>query len=227
VPWGGTIGEVRVYAQAGTGAFEADRWFDAVRRGRTFVTDGPMLELSVDGALPGDQIDARTDKPLRVKARVWGDPGASMPSRLEIIRNGEAIKTVEPTGPGQAELKLELDVGPAHGFWIAARAEGADGSRAHTTPVYVVRPGLRFWKFDALDGLIAKRLASLDEIEALVKERTERTARGESETSQGDRQLAQQGPELMKRVAAAREIYENLKRVADAERPLRAAAGVR
>jgi hypothetical protein len=169
----------------------------------------------------------KSDKPLRVKARVWGDPGASMPSKLEIVRNGEAIKTIEPAAPGQAELKVEFDVDPAQGFWIAARAEGADGSRAHTTPVYVVKPGLRFWKFDALEALIAKRLASLDEIEAVVKERTEKAARGESETSPGDKQLAQQGPELLKRVAAARQIYEDLRAVADQERPRRTGAVVR
>jgi hypothetical protein len=223
VPWGGTIGEVRVYARTGPGSFDADRWFDAVRRGHTFVTDGPMMEFTVDERLPGDQIDVKSDKPLRVKARVWGDPGASLPSRLDIVRNGETIKSIEPTDPTQTELKLEFDVDPANGFWIAARAEGADGTRAHTTPIYVVKPGLRFWKFEAVDGLIAKRLASLDEIAALVKDRTEKDARGEAETNLAYRELARQGPELMQRVEAARRIYEDLRRVADAERARRAA----
>lgn len=223
VPWGGTIGEVRVYARTGPGPFDADRWFDAVRRGHTFVTDGPMVEFTVDDRLPGDQIDVKSDRPLRVKARVWGDPDASLPSRLDIVRNGETIKSIEPTDPTQTELKLEFDVDPANGFWIAARAEGADGTRAHTTPIYVVKPGLRFWKFEAVDGLIAKRLASLDEIAALVKDRTEKEARGEAETNLAYRELARQGPELMQRVEAARRIYEELRRVADAERAQRAA----
>ena len=37
-------------------AFSADAWFDAFRRGRTFVTNGPMVELQVEDALPGDEI---------------------------------------------------------------------------------------------------------------------------------------------------------------------------
>ncbi len=224
VPWGGTIGEVRVYARTSPGPLDADRWFEAVRHGHTFVTDGPMLEFTVDQALPGDQIDVKSNKPLHVKARVWGDPEASMPSKLEIIRNGESIKSVQPTDPAQKELAIEFDVDPANGFWIAARAEGTDGTRAHTTPIYVVKPGLRFWKFDDVDALIAKRLASLDEVEALVKDRIDKNERGEAEFNLAYKQLALQGPELMKRVAAARQIYEDLRKVADQERPMRDAA---
>ncbi|MBE3123290.1 MAG: CehA/McbA family metallohydrolase [Planctomycetes bacterium] len=224
VPWGGTIGEVRTYALVGAGRFDADRWFEAVKQGHTFVTNGPMLEFTVDQALPGDQIDVKTTKPLHVKARVWGDSEASLPSKLEIVCNGETIKSIQPTDAKQTELTLEFDVDPANGFWIAARAEGADSTRAHTTPIYVVKPGLRFWKFEELDSLITKRLASLDEVDVLVKDRTEKNARGEVETNRLYKQLALQGPELMNRVTAARRIYEDLKQVADKERPLRKAA---
>ena len=227
VPWGGTIGEVRVYALAGTGPLDADRWFDAVKHGHTFVTDGPMLEFTVDQALPGDQIDVKSNKPLHVKARVWGDPEWAMPSKLEIVRNGETIKSVQPTSSGQKELTLEFDVDPANGFWIAARAEGADRSRAHTTPIYVVRPGLRFWKFDDVEALIAKRLASLEDVDAMVKDHIETIAQGGGNTNLTDRQLAVQGPELMKRVAAARQIYEDLRKIAEHERPIRAAANAK
>jgi hypothetical protein len=227
VPWGGTVGEVRVYALAGPGPLNADRWFDAVKRGHTFVTDGPMLEFTVDQALPGDQIDVNSNRPLHVKARVWGDPEWAMPSKLEIVRNGETIQSVQPTSPGQKELSLEFDVDPGNGFWIAARAEGADGSRAHTTPIYVVRPGLRFWKFEDVDPLIAKRLASLDDVDGMVKEHMEMVARGGDDTNLTDRQIALEGPELMTRVAAARKIYEDLKKIAEQERPMRAAAGMR
>jgi hypothetical protein len=227
VPWGGTIGEVRVFARTGPGRLDVDRGFDAVRRGHTVVTDGPMLELTVDGALPGDQIDVKSDRPLRVKARGWGHAGASLPAKLEMVRNGEVIKTAEPTDPQQAELIADFEVDPGHGFWIAARAEGADGSRAHTTPVYVVRPGLRFWKYEEVEALIAKRLANLDEIEALVKDRVLAAGRGELDADLAGRQLARQGPELLARVAAARLIYDDLKAVAERERPLRAARPTR
>jgi hypothetical protein len=224
VPWGGTIGEVRLYAHVGNGQFTADRWFDAVQKGHTFVTDGPMLDFRVNDAWPGDQIDLKDNKPLKVRAKVFGSPEGIMPSKLEIVRNGEVIKTIQPSDPQQTELAVEFEVEPDQGYWIAARAEGSDSTKAHTTPIYVVRPGLRFWKFEDIDNLINKRLASLDEIEELVKDHTAKDARGEIDNNRNQKQLALQGPELMKRVNAARQLYLDLKQVAEQERPVRTAA---
>ena len=33
-----------------------DGWVDGIRRGRTFVTNGPLLEFRVNGQLPGAEI---------------------------------------------------------------------------------------------------------------------------------------------------------------------------
>jgi len=227
VPWGGTVGENRAYAYLGKPgllggpSFSADAWFEAYRRGRTFVTSGPMIEFRVDDAMPGDQITVRKNRKLRVKARTWGDPDCITPSRLEIVRNGDVIRAAESNNPRQAELKLDFEVDAGHGCWIAARAEAREGTRGHTTPVYVVREGLRFWKFEAVDELIAKRMASLDEVERIVAEARNADEQGKVESNRAVRELARQGPELLKRVAAAREIYEDLKKTAAKERDLR------
>ena len=126
IPWGGTMGEVRVFAQLGGAPFTADAWFEAVRRGRTFVSNGPMLEFTVDDALPGDELAVNANRKLRVKARAWGDPGAVLPARLEIVRHGEVIHSIEAT-PGQKELTIDIQVDAAHGFWVAAHAVGTEG----------------------------------------------------------------------------------------------------
>ncbi len=222
VPWGGTMGEVRAYAHIGDQPFSADAWFDAFKRGHTFTTDGPMLEFHVDEALPGDEIVVKENRKLRVKARVLGDAETMPPVKLEVVRHGEVIRQVGDSN-NKKDLTLEFDVDASCGFWIAARAWTADGRKAHTTPVYVIREGLRFWKHDAVDALIARRLASLDEIDKLVAD-----ARSHDEAETLDdrtiRQLALQGPELLKRVEAARKIYAELKEVAAREGPVRAAA---
>jgi hypothetical protein len=224
VPWGGTIGEVRAYAYIGDQPFSADAWFEAFKRGRTFTTDGPMLEFRVDDALPGDEITAKENRRLHVKARAIGDADTMPPVKLEIVRHGEVIRHVEDAEKNKKELTLEFDVDAGDGFWIAARAWAADGRKAHTTPVYVVREGLRFWKYDAVDALIAKRLTSLDEVEKLVADARQRDKAGTVEGDRTIKQLALQGPELLKRVEAARKIYAELRETAAKERPLRAAA---
>jgi hypothetical protein len=218
VPWGGTIGEVRAYAFLGRKQFSADAWFDAFRRGRTFTTSGPMLEFSVDHALPGDELLLKSDRQLRIRARAWGDPKRMSPVKLDILRQGEVIRTIESSDPKQPAAQLDFIEPAGHGCWLAARVRAADGTSAHTTPVYVVREGFRFWKFDSLDALIAKRLASLAEVEQLVIE-----ARGrEKETRfRGliyHKQLLNQGDALLQRVTQARGLYEALRETAKKER---------
>lgn len=219
VPFAGTVGEVRMYAYAPE-AGDGDPWFEAVGRGRTFVTNGPMLELEVGGAIPGDELEVEKDQKIRVRARAWGHPGRSRPSRLEIVRHGQVIRHVRPSRPGEHELRLSFELEGEDGYWIAARAKGGDGSQAHTTPVYVVRKPLRFWNYDRVERLIATRLDSLDEVERLVARARSSHGGKVTDEPQGEsertawwetRRLAEQGPELLHRVAEARRIYEQLR----------------
>ncbi len=222
VPWGGTVGEGRVYAHVGEKPFTADAWFEAVKHGNTFVTNGLMLDLTVNDALPGDQIDVVDDQPLRVKARAWGDARRDVPAKLEIIVHGSSAKTVTPESSGQSSLEADFTIPPDKGFWIAARAEGLEGTRAHTTPIYVVRKGLRFWKYDSVPELIGKRDASLAEVERIVSEaQAGRNSEGKPDDERPITELAEQGPELLKRVEAAKKIYAELRSIAEQEAALR------
>ena len=221
VPWGGTIGEVRAYACLDRKPFSADAWFEAFRRGRTFTTSGPMLEFSVDKALPGDEIRLQSDRRLRVRARAWGDPKRMAPVKLEIVRHGDVIRSAESKNPNRPEAKLDFTVDAGQGCWLAARARAGDGTSAHTSPVYIVRAGLRFWRYDGLDELLAKRLASLAQIEQIVAEARRLDAEGKLETDRYRKELARQGDLLLERVALARSLYADLKRIAEAERSIR------
>lgn len=221
VPWGGTIGEVRAYAYLGKEPFSADNWFKAFGRGRTFTTSGPMLDFRVDDALPGDELVLKANRTLRVRARAWGDPKRMAPIKLEVVRHGEVVRTTESTDPKKPEAELDFTVEAGHGFWIAARARAGDGTSAHTTPVYVIRQGLRFWKFDGLEALLAKREESLRQIEGIIAEAKRLNAQGRLETDRYRKQLALQGDALLERVTLARNLYAELRRTAEAERRVR------
>ena len=132
------------------------------------MTNGPMIEFRVEGALPGDEVKlARHEKgrQLRVKARAWGNAGRMLPTELEIIRHGEVIRKATPDRDSQSELALDFEVDAEFGYWIAARAKGSDGSQAHTTPVYVVQEPLRFWKHEAAQELIKQSEPLLQRVE--------------------------------------------------------------
>ena len=222
VPWGGTVGEVRMYARLGGEPFSADAWFNAVKRGRTFVTNGPMIELTVDGALPGDEIVVTGDRSLRVQARVWGDGDRMVPTVLEVVSQGEVLRRVVPFAATGSELALDFTVPSGHGLWIAARARCNDGSEAHTTPVYVIRKPLRFWKHANVQDLVRKRLDSLSEVEQMVATARDLDRAKKIDYHRSWKQVAIQSADLLSRVAAARRFYEDLLRSAEQERAIRA-----
>jgi len=84
-----------------------------------------------------------------------------------------------------------------------------------------VREGFRFWKFDKIDELIAKKLEYLKKIENKVIEAKTEYGGGKGAYNYEGRQFALQGDELLERVEAARKIYQQLKETAAKEKPLR------
>lgn len=145
VPRHSLSGGGKVYVRAGN-PLTYEGWLDAYKAGRTFVTNGPIVSLDVEGREPGDEIQLGEPGQVRVTARAHSPivPFAV----LELIVNGEVVATARPGGNGaSAELVHELTV--AESSWIAARVWG-EGHRlvindprtfAHTSPVYVTIAG--------------------------------------------------------------------------------------
>jgi hypothetical protein len=197
LPWGASIGEARVYVYTGP-QFSVEAWFAALKRGRTFVTNGPMLAFSVDQSIPGDQMRALPDASLHVRATAWAPPAIGSPQTLEVVSDGEVIQKAEAGRAGQRELKLEFKLEAGHSRWIAARVRAANGALAHTSPVYVLVPGAGP---DAgmRRALAAKRLKILEYIEGRLDD-----ARFTREYAPGE------AGALRARVEEARQGYKNL-----------------
>jgi hypothetical protein len=154
------------------------------------------------------------ERKLRVRARAWADPNSTLPVRLEVVRHGEVIQSAVSPDSKPSEVSLDFTVDATDGFWIAARARTGIGTSAHTTPVYVVRQGLRFWKFEAIEELIQKRLVSLAQIEQVVAAAQADDRGMRLATDRNRKQLALNGSELLKRVSAARDLYTQLRQTA-------------
>jgi hypothetical protein len=127
------------------GAFTTQSWCAGVRAGRTFVSDGPMLSITINGCEIGDEIIAHAGDVLRIEAAA----GSAVPlHRIELIVNGEVVVASSIDGDASAaELTHELQVDRS--CWIAFRASGPvhelvldpDGAFAHTSPIYVTVAG--------------------------------------------------------------------------------------
>ncbi|MFJ2032027.1 CehA/McbA family metallohydrolase [Streptosporangium sp. NPDC087985] len=148
-------GWARVYARV-DGSLTAGSFAEAVRRGRTFGTTGPWLELSVDGHGPGATLDLSPGARVTVTVRSIGPEV----ERLE-IRTADGVLAEGPPG----ELTAELAV--TDPTYVVALATGGPhertltrGAYAHTSPVYldlggrhVAREADIRWCLEWLDGM--------------------------------------------------------------------------
>jgi hypothetical protein len=141
------VGYDRVYAQLGEDRFDYDAFMRALKQGRSFSTNGPVLELEVDGRFgPGDRIDIQPGMEHRLRARARSRGGLES---LQLVVNGEVV--AEEVRPGSDELAVETTLRPEGSAWAAARAfEGPVPEEAwqptpfvfaHTSPVYLLREG--------------------------------------------------------------------------------------
>jgi hypothetical protein len=209
--------------KGGKGPSLPDRWFDALKRGRTFVTNGPMLEFRVENALPGDEIRIKGNdsRKLRVRARAWGISGANAPARLLLIRFGRVVHQVSASGAARSEqdaLEFTVEVEPGPGCWLALHAVGRDGSEAHTTPVYVVRDNLRFWDTTQAGSLIERQITVMDEIEREIHISENLIRSGTRPLDYYNRRIAEQAEPLRERIREARAFYADLKARLEAQK---------
>lgn len=131
--------------------FTYESWCRNLKAGHTFMTTGPLLELQVEGAWPGDEVTLpEGGGTIDVDARVRSIfPVHS----LEIVMNGEVVARTEG-GSGQRSFGIRERIEVDRHSWIVARAGGPsyfDGPRhvdswerpifAHTSPVYVAIGG--------------------------------------------------------------------------------------
>jgi hypothetical protein len=198
MPWAASLGESRVYVHTGH-PFSADRWFEAFGQGRTFVTNGPMLSLTVGDGGPGDEVRVDRHARVRVQARAWAPPIIGSPMRLEIVSQGEVIRSAESSDPATEDLRLDFTLPAARSQWIAARVTTHNDGLAHTSPVYLLVDGQSFRDAERLEELVARRLAILEHGERRLEDPkfTAAFAPGEGEA-------------LGQRIAAARVRYREL-----------------
>ena len=87
------VGYNRVYVHLEK-EFNRDNWFEGLRQGRSFVTNGPLLIAKCNNKFPGEVFHLTRNKDLKV------DLELSLTSRdaiekLEIIHNGKVLKKIE------------------------------------------------------------------------------------------------------------------------------------
>jgi hypothetical protein len=114
-----TVGANRVYAHV-DGEFNYQNWVNALKRGRTFVSNNPIVTFTVNGQEPGSRLALDSGKQRVLE--IFAHAESQLPyDKLEIVCNGEVIASASPGGLHRAaEIRLEHPIRKS--CWIAARA---------------------------------------------------------------------------------------------------------
>jgi putative heme-binding domain-containing protein len=137
------LGGDRVYVKT-VGPLTMRSWLDGLKGGRSFVTNGPMPTLEVNGKGPGETCELSAAGKVRVAVTVE----SYVPFHsIDVIVNGKVaahdeIAAGDPAGLRVRRLDVELPI--ERSSWVALRVRGPehpivfDGPVwAHTSPVCV------------------------------------------------------------------------------------------
>jgi hypothetical protein len=136
--WNAQIGNARFYTYL-EDDFSFEKWKENFKAGHTFVSSGPVLDLKINGKLPGDDLYISKGEEITISAEAFGHKDQIPLQNLEIIGHGETLRSVSLENPGQSpeHLLLKMNLKVDTGIWIAAKCTAGPVQVAHTTPIYI------------------------------------------------------------------------------------------
>ena len=159
----GLPGSDRAYVTI-DGPFSYPAWIQNLRAGRSFVTNGPVLEFSLGGKSLGETLHLPKADMVAVQASAM----ASSPlKRVELVYN-DSVLVPGSLSADRLSGTLRQSVRVEKSGWLSFRAYGEDKSQAHTGAIYV----------DVAGRPAASRkdaeyfLQWIDRLEAKLKERS-------------------------------------------------------
>lgn len=154
-----------------------ETWLAALRAGHTYITNGPLVRFTVDGAIPGATVELAEAGTVHVRAEaVARDDFVG----LELVANGAVVNQAATTPEsGGFRAVLDVQVPVAASTWLAVRATPFEGRYdrpeavaagfneygkplfAHTSPVYILVDGRPVFVPAAAESLIAELRSSM------------------------------------------------------------------
>jgi hypothetical protein len=141
--WTPMVGAMRTYVRTPEG-LDHRTWLAGIQDGRAFVTNGPLVSLTVNGRGPGDTVDLSANGgTVRVEAAMRS---ITPLERVWLVQDGRAIAEV-PLADDRRSAVLSQDIPVESSGWIHLRAEGSPDERypldaayaqAFTNPVWLL-----------------------------------------------------------------------------------------
>jgi hypothetical protein len=159
----------RVYANV-RGNLTIRSWLEALKAGRTFITNGPLLELNVGNTEIGGTLALDSAAKVQVRGRATGRQDFG---KLQLVRNGRVIEEIASARSGghfESRLDRALEIGEP--CWLALRVASTTQSEygrelfGHTSPVYITVGGAGVRIQQDVDWLIRDMEQAIETISA-------------------------------------------------------------
>ncbi|MBA3895248.1 MAG: CehA/McbA family metallohydrolase [Gemmatimonadales bacterium] len=141
----GPVGMNRVYVRSGA-PLEHRRWLSALKAGRSFATNGPLIGMTVEGTgLGGELALPAGGREVAVSVRLRSNVPVD---RLELVLNGRVIRQIPLDGDGRSATAL-VRVSVDRSGWLLLQARGNKAAYptldifpyATTSPIYLTVGG--------------------------------------------------------------------------------------
>jgi TolB protein len=143
----GPVGLNRVYASLPEGPLASEAFLEALKSGRTFATNGPLLDFSLDGLPLGSTVKLEGVRETPFSARLR----SIVPlDHTQVVCNGRVLRELAPHA-GFESLAVNGTLPLAQSGWCVLRAFTAKAEYpildnfvyATTSPIYVSRAGAK------------------------------------------------------------------------------------
>jgi hypothetical protein len=145
------LGVRRTYAHMGSNQSPTySDWIEAVRAGRTFVSDGPVLCLTLNGEVPGRTLEVAPASSLKIRleASCW-----DAFERVQLFWNGSPIAEAFPGSTRPCRAVVELNWPVRESGWLSARCIGQHhfaqissiGIRRSDAPAWADPAAIQHW----------------------------------------------------------------------------------
>jgi hypothetical protein len=140
----GPLGTDRVYVQSGL-PLDRGRWYAALKSGKSFATNGPLLQLAIGGVGIGGELALPAGR--RLAARITLRSNVPV-DHLELIRNGEVTVRL-PLAGSRTSVDTTIMLESTGSSWYVLRAYSDRAIEpvldiypfATTSPIYVTVAG--------------------------------------------------------------------------------------
>ncbi|MGB0543218.1 MAG: CehA/McbA family metallohydrolase [Longimicrobiales bacterium] len=136
------VGSVRTYVHIPDDELTMHGWFEGMKNGHAFMSNGPLIEFDIEGRIPGETVSISVGDDVVASLEVTS---ITPLERAELVFNGEVIASIPFSGDRRG-LSFERSFRPSGSGWYHVRVNGARGEsfpmdipwvQAATNPVWI------------------------------------------------------------------------------------------